>query len=214
VARAARALGAALNSAGNLKEAKTCLQEALALDELLLARQPDDSMRALRVTYDLSSLFTNAEKEGSWNEALPLAIRTARMREDIVRRDPSDQNARLRLWFAYTNATAEAFVLLNRPAEALDSLRRGRTIESSLPKGTIPQTWMARARYNEARAREILGSRAAACALFRESGEIYAGAPHVYQPNFRETQEGLKRCGSRAAPPGPESSAVPHPERD
>ncbi len=199
VAITARALGVALLNAERLKEAKSQLEEALAVDEQLEASQADD-LSALNVTFDLSSLFTVAESAGDLNEALNLALRMTRMREQIVKHDPSDEGARLRLWYAYSNVSAEAFVVLKRPADAIDSIRQARVIESHLSKGKISEKWLARARYNEGRAREMSGNQTAACALFHESNALYGTGSQVFgvDKGLIDTQDALKRCESRA----------------
>jgi tetratricopeptide (TPR) repeat protein len=200
VAKAARALGVALLSVGNLSEARTCLREALAIDESLLAGEPGSLMRAMDVSFDLSSLFTVAGLAGDWNEAIVLGARTARIREEIVRRDPTDINASVRLWYAYTNILAEALIKLNRPAEALGDVARARALEARLPDGTS-RSWLARARYNEGRARELTGDRKTSCALFQEAEQIYSTAARnsETEEHWVELQAGMKRCATASS---------------
>ena len=87
--------GALLHVDGKLDEAERLYREALALDEALVARYPDNATYRYDMTFSLSDLALTARKRGDPAAATALYLRALEIREAALDADPKNVRAML-----------------------------------------------------------------------------------------------------------------------
>ena len=87
--------GALLHVDGKLDEAERLYREALALDEALVARYPDNATYRYDMTFSLSDLALTARKRGDPAAATALYLRALEIRKAALDADPKNVRAML-----------------------------------------------------------------------------------------------------------------------
>jgi tetratricopeptide (TPR) repeat protein len=85
--------GALLHVDGKLDEAERLYREALALDEALVARYPDNATYRYDMTFSLSDLALTARKRGDPAAATALYLRALEIRKAALDADPKNVRA-------------------------------------------------------------------------------------------------------------------------
>lgn len=136
---ALKRLGALLVFEGSLDDGEARYRAALALDEQMIARHPDDARYRYDMTFSLNDLALIASKRGDSAGAESMWTRTLAIRQAALAADP--KNARTISGIAYIRAAlGNLYLSRKQVAEAIDEYReqvrlRDRLIEVS---GSLP----------------------------------------------------------------------------